>query len=76
MLMMIAAAAPEQPSTEAAQAVKAGLEHEKPDVRKAAAIASMYTPWPILVPVLRAVADADPDGQARGLALAALSNVE
>ncbi|MFJ2074767.1 hypothetical protein ACIOGW_06220 [Streptomyces anulatus] len=72
-LMMVAAAAGE-PSEEICTVVKDGLRSPNSDVRKAAAIASMYTPWDDLKMLVEIVAESDPDENTRDLAAASLAN--
>ncbi|MFE1479419.1 HEAT repeat domain-containing protein [Streptomyces fimicarius] len=72
-LMMVAAAAGEQ-SEEICTVVKDGLRSSNPDVRKAAVIASMYTPWDDLKILVEIVAESDPDENTRDLAAASLAN--
>ncbi|MET9555554.1 hypothetical protein [Streptomyces sp. NPDC006645] len=72
-LMMVAAVAGEY-SPGICEVVGAGLESQNVDVRRAAAIASMYTPWEDLKGVVETVADRDPDDQVRDLAATSLLN--
>lgn len=72
-LMMVAAVAGEY-SRGICEVVKEGLESQNADVRRAAAIASMYTPWEDLKAVVEAVANGDPDARVRDLAAASLLN--
>ncbi|WP_124720007.1 hypothetical protein OHA38_21690 [Streptomyces sp. NBC_01732] len=73
-LMMIAAAAGEDSTPGICQVIKHGIGFDQPDVRKAAAIASMYTPWPDLKAAISAAANSDSDEQVRDLASMSLLN--
>ncbi|WEV28890.1 HEAT repeat domain-containing protein [Streptomyces sp. 71268] len=72
-LMLVAAVAGEY-STGISEAVKSGFSSQSSDVRKAAAIASMYTPWSDLREIVEAVSRSDPDDQVRNLAATSLAN--
>ncbi|GAA3478688.1 HEAT repeat domain-containing protein [Streptomyces yanii] len=73
-LTMIAAAAGEDFTPGICQVIKHGIRFEQPDVRKAAAIASMYAPWPDLKATIEAAARSDSDEQVRDLAAMSLLN--
>ncbi|MFK4210012.1 hypothetical protein [Streptomyces sp. NPDC030920] len=73
-LMMIAAAAGEDFTPGICQVIKHGIRFDQPDVRKAAAIASMYAPWPDLKDAISAAANSDSDEQVRALASMSLLN--
>ncbi|MEU9315741.1 hypothetical protein [Streptomyces sp. NPDC048295] len=73
-LMMIAAAAGEDFAPDICQVIEHGIRFHQPDVRKAAAIASMYAPWADLKAAISAAASNDSDEQVRDLASMSLLN--
>lgn len=73
-LMMVAAVAGGEYSPGISEVVKKGMGSESSDVRRAAAICSMYTPWEPLKETVEAVAARDPDDQVRELAATSLLN--
>ncbi|MFE4829914.1 hypothetical protein [Streptomyces sp. NPDC056672] len=74
ILMMLAAATQEDHSSSICTVIEDGIKFHQADVRRASAIASMYTPWPELQPVIESAATRDPDQQVRDLAAASLLN--
>ncbi|MGW5230780.1 hypothetical protein ACWEQU_00420 [Streptomyces nodosus] len=75
LLMMLAATASEY-SSDIFNVVKDGLASNNSDVRRAALIASMYTPWGPLRESVERIARSESDEQLRDLAEMALTNFD